>query len=156
MLEMLIPGWGTLNLEHLVLDLNGTLCVDGILVEGVRARLEKLRSRLELHLISANTHGQMREIAEELRMEAVLVTAGGEAEQKEAFVYKLGASCVAAIGQGANDAHMLSAARLGIAILSPEGLAVPSLLSADLVAPDILSALDLLQNTQRLVASLRS
>jgi P-type E1-E2 ATPase len=75
---------------------------------------------------------------------------------KAAFVRRLGAEVVAAVGQGANDAGMLKAAALGIAILSREGLAVTTLNTADLVLPDITSALELFDNPLRIVASLRS
>jgi len=63
---------------------------------------------------------------------------------------------VAAIGQGANDAGMLKSAAVGIAILSREGLAVTTLNAADLVLPDIISALELFDKPLRIVASLRS
>ena len=60
-----------------------------------------------------------------------------------------------ALGQGANDSLMLVSAQIGICILSVEGAARESLLGADLVMPDILSALDLLDKPLRLIASLR-
>jgi soluble P-type ATPase len=50
---------------------------------------------------------------------------------------------------------MLKAAALGICILSKEGLATETLLAADLLVPDIFSALDLLEKPLRLIASLR-
>jgi soluble P-type ATPase len=50
---------------------------------------------------------------------------------------------------------MLKEARLGICVLSLEGVAVETLLAADLVVPDIISALDLLEKPLRIVASLR-
>jgi P-type E1-E2 ATPase len=79
----------------------------------------------------------------------------GEASQKAAFVRGLGAEHVVAIGNGANDAAMLQKAAIGIAVLGPEGLALEALLAADVVAPDILTALELLQDPARLVATLR-
>ncbi len=42
MLAIDIPGRGQLQIEHLVLDVNGTLAVDGVLIEGVAAGLERL------------------------------------------------------------------------------------------------------------------
>ena len=35
MLTISIPGGATLDIEHLVLDYNGTLAVDGVLLPGV-------------------------------------------------------------------------------------------------------------------------
>jgi soluble P-type ATPase len=38
-LSVSIPGRGDLRLEHLLLDVNGTLTNRGVLLEGVEARL---------------------------------------------------------------------------------------------------------------------
>ena len=51
---------------------------------------------------------------------------------------------------------MLQAAALGIAVIGPECAAAEALAAADIVAPNILAALDLLLNPLRLVATLRS
>ena len=76
-------------------------------------------------------------------------------EQKADFVRQLGAEHVVAIGQGANDAGMLKAAGLGIAVLGEEGLAIEALTSAHVLARDIYEALNLLEFPARLVATLR-
>jgi soluble P-type ATPase len=62
---------------------------------------------------------------------------------------------VIACGQGANDAGMLAAAAIGVAVMSAEGLAVESLQAADLLLPDMMAVLELLDKPLRLVASLR-
>ena len=155
MIELNIPGRGIIQLEHLVCDVNGTLAVDGQLHEGLVRSLTVIRDRLTLHLLTADTHGKQNTIDQQLNIQAVRVQSGSEAEQKAAYVEKLGAGKVVAIGQGANDAAMLKAAAIGIGILSTEGLAVDSLLAADLIVPDIHSALELLEKPLRIVASLR-
>lgn len=155
MIELIIPGRGTLQLEHLVSDVNGTIAVDGTLQEGMLRSIKNLRDRLKVHLLTADTHGRQHLIDQQLGMQAIRVQAGREAEQKAAFIRQLGAERVVAIGQGANDAAMLKTATLGICVLSPEGSAVETLLSADLVVPNISVALELLENPLRIVASLR-
>jgi len=155
MIELTIPGRGTIQLEHLVCDVNGTLAVDGSLIEGVAQALSGLRDRLAIHLVTADTHGKQAIIDQQLALSAVRLSPGDESGQKAAFVRRLGAASVVAVGQGANDAGMLSAAAIGIATLSPEGLAVETLQAADLVANDILAAFELLENPMRLVATLR-
>ena len=60
-----------------------------------------------------------------------------------------------AIGQGANDAAMLKEAVLGICVMSQEGAATETLLSADIVVPNIFIAFDLLDKPLRIVATLR-
>jgi soluble P-type ATPase len=85
----------------------------------------------------------------------VRIAPGGESLQKAEYVRRLGSDKVIAIGQGANDAEMLETARLGICVLSVEGVAKETLLAADLIAPTILSALELFEKPLRIVASLR-
>jgi len=156
MIELEIPGKGTLVLEHIVFDVNGTLAVDGNLLPGVTETIADLGKRLEIHLLTADTHGKQTQIDRELGLEAVRVQPGGEASQKAGYIEKLGAKNTAAVGQGANDALMLERASLGICVLSSEGTALETLFKADLVFPDILSALEALLNPTRLKASLRS
>ena len=155
MIELNIPGHGQIELEHLVCDVNGTLAVDGKLLDGLVRPLSALKDRLTLHLLTADTHGRQKTIDQQLNLKAQRVQPGDEALQKAEYVRRLGAGSVAAIGQGANDAAMLKEARLGICVLSLEGVAVETLLAADLVVPDIISALDLLEKPLRIVASLR-
>lgn len=155
MIELNIPGWRTLRLSHLVCDVNGTLALDARLMDGLFRPLTNLRDRLEVHLITADTHGKQAEIDHLLNVRSILIHPGDEAVQKADFVRSLGADTVAAIGQGANDAEMLKTAGLGIAVMSREGLAVATLQAADLVVPDIFSALELFEKPMRIVATLR-
>lgn len=155
MIKFNVPGVGEYELEHLVMDVNGTLAVDGQLMGGVAEKIASLRSQLTIHLLTADTHGKQAVIDRQLDLTAVRIAAGNEAAQKAEYVRKLGGEKVAAIGQGANDAEMLKAAHLGICVMSVEGVAKDTLFSADLIAPDILSALELLEKPLRIVASLR-
>lgn len=155
MIELNIPGRGILQLEHLVSDVNGTLAIDGQLQEGLAKALRLLGDRLQVHLLTADTHGRQHIIDEQVGVQGVRVRPGNEAEQKAEYVRQLGAEHVVAIGQGANDAAMLKTAALGFCVLSAEGSAVETLLAADLVVPDILTAISLLEKPLRIVASLR-
>ena len=155
MLAIDIPGRGQLQLEHLVFDVNGTLAVDGVLIDGVVAGLERLKGTLDIHLLTADTHGRQAELDRQLGLTAVRIPLGGEAEAKAAFVQDLGADRVLAIGQGANDAGMLREAAIGVAVLSAEGTSTEALQAADLVVPDIVLGLALVEHPMRLKASLR-
>lgn len=59
MLVMEIPGRETLKLVHLVLDYNGTLACDGEIKNGVLEQLEQLADQLQVHVITADTHGSV-------------------------------------------------------------------------------------------------
>jgi P-type E1-E2 ATPase len=155
MIELTIPGRGELRLQHLVMDVNGTLALDGQLLDGVSKRLASLRDRLTLHLLTADTHGRQKVIDEQLGLTASRIAGGNEPAKKAEYVRCLGADSVIAVGQGANDALMLKESAIGICVISQEGVAVETLLAADLLCPDIYSALDLLDKPLRLIASLR-
>lgn len=155
MIELKIPGRGTIQLQHLVSDVNGTLALDGRLIPGVSSALTALGDRLQLHLLTADTHGRQREIDDQLGLKAQRIPEGAESQAKAEYVKKLDPETVVAIGQGNNDAGMLREARIGIALLSHEGLAHGALQNADVLVPDILSALNLLKHPIRLIATLR-
>lgn len=155
MIELNIPGRGLVQLQHVVCDVNGTLAVDGKLLDGLVRILASIQDRLTLHLLTADTHGKQQIIDQQLAIQAVRVQRGDEAAQKADYVRRLGANRVAAIGQGANDAGMLAEAALGICVLSPEGVAIETLSAADLVVPSIYDAFELFNKPLRIVATLR-
>jgi len=155
MLQLTLPGRGELNIQHLVADVNGTLAFDGVLLDGLAKRLGALRDRVQIHLLTADTHGKQATIDQQLNLTATRIKGGKEAEQKALYVRDLGAETVVAIGQGANDAAMLKEAALGICVMSREGVAVETLLASDLLMPDIFAALDLFDHPLRILASLR-
>jgi P-type E1-E2 ATPase len=155
MIELNIPGTGIIKLEHIVFDVNGTLAVDGYLREGVSRKMMAIQDRLQVHLLTADTHGRQCVIDQQLNLKAVRLEMGEEANQKAEYVIKLGGKKVIAVGQGANDAGMLKAAAIGISIFSQEGTAVEAFLESDIILPDIDAVFDLLENPLRIVATLR-
>ena len=155
MIELSIPGKGVLTLHHFVLDVNGTIAADGSLIDGVAERLERLAEHLEIHMLTADTHGKQATIDAQVGFAAARITRGHEAEQKADYANRLGASGVVAVGNGRNDADMLHDAAISIAVLGTEGLSVQAFLVADVLAPSITDALDLLLEPRRLVATLR-
>ncbi len=156
MIALDIPGLGNYVLTDLVLDINGTLSVDGTLLPGVATRCRDLAEVVDIHLLTADMRGTAAGIAEELGVRWTRVRPGGETEQKGLFVQELGGHNVIAIGNGHNDAEMLATAGLGIAVLGAEGTSVRALMQADLAVADICTALDLLLHPTRIVATLRN
>ncbi len=155
MIEIEIPGFITYRFQHLVLDVNGTIARDGQLIEGVGELLNKLRSGIEIHLVTADTHSTQASIDKLLSLAAVRIPRQNQVQAKLDYVERLGPETVVAIGNGANDAAMLERAALGIAIVGPEGAAVDTLRRADVAVQDIGTALELLLFPKRLIATLR-
>jgi P-type E1-E2 ATPase len=156
MIELAIPGRGIIELEYAVFDVNGTLAVDGQLIKGVEPLIAQLRGKLEVRLLTADTHGKQAEIDRQLKFSADRLKPGGhEREQKADYVRTLGAGKVVAIGNGGNDVDMLKVAALGIAVIGHEGAAFEALAAADVVTHNIFDALGVLLYPKRLVATLR-
>ena len=156
MLAIDIPGFGDLRLEHLVLDFNGTLAVDGKLLRGVAPVLRELSAALQIHVITADTFGRAAEELASLPLQLLVIGNANQAGAKLAFVRRLDASSVAAIGNGRNDWKMLEAVALGIAVVQREGTSQMVLRHADVVVLGILDALELVQHPLRLTATLRA
>jgi soluble P-type ATPase len=155
MLEIDIPGFGFVRLEHLVSDFTGTLSVDGRLLPGVKEQLNNVARVVKLHVVTADTFGTARDALE--GVECSLTVLSGEVIdiQKERYVWNLGAERVIAIGNGNNDRKMLTAARIGVAVIEGEGCSVNALSSAGIAVRSIHDALGLLLNPDRLKATLR-
>jgi soluble P-type ATPase len=155
LIEIEIPGRGLYRLEHLVLDVNGTITLEGELIEGVAERLVQLRPLLTVHIVTADTRGRQGAIDAQLGLRATRISGKNESAQKGAFVRGLGGETVCAVGNGAIDVEMLREARLAVAVLGEEGLSRDALTAADVVVPHINAALDLLLSPLRLLATLR-
>ncbi len=152
MLRIDVPGYGSLELEHLVLDVNGTLTDRGALIDGVASRIARIGETLTPRLVSADTFGTLEAVARELGVVAGRAATGAD---KLRLLDELGPRRCAVVGNGRNDVAVLAAAALGIAVLGPEGASAQALAAADVVCGSILEALDLLLDPQALRATLR-
>jgi len=155
-MKIAIPGFKDLRLKHLVLDFNGTLAFDGRLIHGVKMRLEALANRLQIHVLTADTFGGATSVLQDIPCVVSILPKESQDRSKLEYVKVLGPDVCVSIGNGRNDRLMLETSALGIAVIQEEGAAPDTLLSADVVCVGIASALDLLTNPLRLVATLRS
>lgn len=156
MIEVAIPGYGTLHLKYLVLDYNGTLAVDGEPLPGVKDELTDLAEDLDIHVITADTFGKVRSAMGDIPCEVSVLPLEEQDKGKLEYIKGLGAEHTVCMGNGRNDKLMLKEAALGIAVILGEGASAETLMSADVVFNDILSALELLKKPLRLTATLRS
>jgi len=155
MLEIDIPGFGFVRLEHLVSDFTGTLSVDGRLLPGVKEMLNNVAGVVKLHVVTADTFGTAGGALEGVRCTLTILSREVIGIQKERYVRELGVKGVIAIGNGNNDQKMLAASRIGIAVIEGEGCSVNALLNAGIAVRSIHEGLELLLNPDRLKATLR-
>jgi soluble P-type ATPase len=145
-----------LHIEHVVLDYNGTMAIDGELIAGIKDALSRLAGHLDIHVVTADTFGKARSRLQGVPCTLTILPSGDQAEAKRAYVRQIGAERTACMGNGRNDRLMLEEAALGVVVVQQEGAAVETLLAADVVCPGIVDALELLLNPLRLKATLRS
>ena len=155
MIEINVPGFDQLRLEHLVLDYNGTLAFDGRLISGVAELLGLLAEHLQIHIVTADTYGSVRHAFAGSAFTVHVLSPGNEGEGKVWYVRSLGSKASVCVGNGRNDRLMLEEAGLGIAVFQQEGAAPSALIAADIVIPSINDALNLLLHPQRITATLR-
>ena len=156
MIQIQIPGFGDLELSHLVIDYNGTLALDGKLLPGARELITSLAADLKIHVLTADTFGLANSQLAGLPVELTVLPPESQTNAKRTFVEHLGVQNVVAIGNGRNDRKMLDVAALGIAVIQKEGAAIDAVLSADIVTTNVWEAFELLRHPKRLLATLRS
>jgi P-type E1-E2 ATPase len=155
MLTLDIPGRGRLEIAHLVLDLNGTLAVDGVMRAVIAERLRALSNNVCVHVVTADTFGTAARLRG-LDMQVRVLPPGDQVEAKAALVRALGAAHTIAVGNGSNDEGMVREAAVGIAIVGREGASARTVAAADIVVTRSEDALDLLLTPTRLIATLRT
>jgi P-type E1-E2 ATPase len=150
-----IKGYSKIKAEHLVLDFNGTLAIDGKLIDGTKQLLELLSKHLTIHILTADTFNSSAKELSEINSKVKVLEQEFQDIQKEEYVLEIGEKTVVAIGNGLNDALMLKSAALGIAVIQKEGASAKTILNADIICQNIIDALELLINPVRICATLR-
>jgi P-type E1-E2 ATPase len=155
LIEVDVPGRHVYRFEHLVLDLNGTISLDGNIIEGVLERINSLRSMVDILIVTADTRGRVQELGQSLQVKIHKIDPSNEQAQKLKLVQQVGKETTVSIGNGSNDASMLKESVLGICVLGPEGASSEAIMNCDVVISNINVALDLLLKPERLIATLR-
>ena len=155
MINIDIPGFGAVKLEHLVSDFTGTISFNGKLIPGVKEKLNKLSELLDIHVLTSDTFGTAKTELSDIKCETHILEGEFHDLQKEEHLEKLGALSVVAFGNGNNDRKMLRVSRIGIAVTEGEGSAVDILMAGDVHVTSILNGLDMLLNPKKLKATLR-
>jgi len=155
MIKIVIPGWGNMEIENMVLDLNGTIATDGKISSEVKEKINHLSEKVKIYIFTADTQGTASEEISNMEVELVKVSEEDSAEVKLRALESLDPTRTIAVGNGNNDQLILKEAALSIAVLGDEGMSVSAMKNADIVAKNISVALDLFLKPKRLTATLR-
>jgi soluble P-type ATPase len=149
-----IPGWGDVDIENIVIDLDGTIATDGKISLEVKEKIGALSHLAKIYILTANPQGPVNEEILGIKAELIKVPNEDSKRGKLDFLKTLNLEMTVAIGNGSNDQLILKEAALGIAVLGDEGVSVSAMKSADIVVKDIQNALDLFLKPRRLITTL--
>jgi len=155
MIEINIPGWGDMEIENIVLDLNGTIATDGIIPSEVKEKINSLSHGVKIYILTADTQGTAGEESSDVKAELLKVSEKDSTEVKLRVMESLDPTRTVAIGNGNNDQLILKEAALSIAVLGDEGASFSAIKNADIIVKNISDALDLFLKPKRLIATLR-
>jgi soluble P-type ATPase len=157
MLAFKVPGYEMFEVENVVFDFNGTLAVDGVLVNGVAEKIKALSARgVAIYVLTADTFGSAAQQCRDLPLKIRIFSSENIAEKKKQFVQEIGPVATIAVGNGRNDLAMFAESGLSICIMGREGCCAQSMNAADIIVNDPGDALDLLLKNDRIIATLRT
>ena len=150
-----IPGWGNVDVENIVIDLNGTAANDGRIPPEVKEKINSLSGQAKVYLLTADTQGTADREISGMNAELIKIPEDDSKQGKLDFLKTLDPEMTVAIGNGSNDQLILKEVVLGIAVLGDEGISGSAVKNADIIVKNIQNALDLLLKPKRLIATLR-
>ena len=150
-----IAGWGNIDIENIVIDLNGTIATDGRIPPDVKEKIKSLTKIAKIYILTADTQETANEEASGMSVELIKIPEESSKMKKFEFLKTLNLELTVVIGNGSNDQLTLKEAALGIAVLGDEGVSVSAIKNADIVVKSTHDALDLLLKPKRLIATLK-
>jgi len=148
-----IPEGEPIEINTIVLDLNGTLAVKGIVAEKTKLLIRELKNLdYKVVLISGDIRGNAKTIANELEIELLL---GKNSAEKALRMQSFSKENTAAIGNARIDIGTFENSILSVATLQSEGIHTGILKHVDIIVPSIDDALNLFIEKKSIEGTLR-
>ena len=151
-----IPGREKIEIKDVVFDYNGTIAIDGQLIEGVAKIINELADVINFHVITADTYGSVEKALANINCKVVKISKEKQNSSKLDYLLSLGKETTLCVGNGKNDQLMLKESVIGIALIQDEGVCVESLLAADIVCKSIMDVFAYFKSPNRIKATLRN
>jgi soluble P-type ATPase len=155
-MKVSIPGREEIEIKNIVFDYNGTIAIDGKLIEGIKKSINELSNSFNFYVITADTYGSVQRELNGTNCEVIKIANSSQDISKLEFIKSLDSSTTLSVGNGRNDKLMLKESILGIAILQDEGLCTETLLNSDILVKSIFDVFSYLNDSNRLIATLRN
>src|SRR5690554_5027097 len=127
-----IPGREDIKIENLVLDYNGTIAVNGKIIEGVKELLTKLKDYVNIYILTADTYGTVEKECKGMEAKVLTFPKENAGESKRDIVKELDGQKTICVGNGFNDIPMFKESILSIAIIEGEGASGQLLVESDI------------------------
>ena len=150
-----IPGRHTLDIKHIIFDYNGTIALDGKVIDGVIEKMNQYADVMNFHVVTADTYGTAERELEGANCLVVNLSKSVNYKTKTDYLAHLGKENTLSVGNGFNDSDLLKQSILGVAVIQDEGLCMDALLSADIVCKSVMDVFSYLEKPNRLKATLR-
>ncbi|GHG06243.1 HAD family hydrolase [Thalassotalea marina] len=151
-----IPGKENISVSNVILDFNGTIAIDGKLIQGVAEKINNLSEQLNIIIVTADTNGTAESELADVNCKVINLSKSKEYGNKMDVLTALGKGHTICVGNGFNDHSVLKESVLGIAVMQEEGVSTKALMSSDIVFKSIIDALSCFEAPNRLKATLRS
>lgn len=151
-----IPGIGEIKIENIIFDYNGTVAIDGKLIENIRESLIKLKNYANIYILTADTYGTVKAQCSNLGIDVKTFPKENAGLFKKEIVEKLGAENTICVGNGVNDVEMFKICRISIATIEGEGCSGKLLMHTDIAVKSIGDAIELILSKDRIRATLRN
>ena len=151
-----IPGRKTIEIKNVVFDYNGTIAIDGQLIEGVDKIINELADDINFHVITADTYGSAKKALANINCKVVKIPKKNQDVSKLDYLLKLGKETTLCVGNGKNDQLILKESVIGIVLIQEEGVCVESLLAADIACKSIMDVFAYFKIPNRIKATLRN
>ncbi len=151
-----ISGRKTVKIKNIIFDYNGTIAIDGQLIEGVAKSINELSSDFDFHVITADTFGSVNNELKDVNCTLIIVPEENQDLIKLEHLIKLGKETTLCVGNGRNDKLILKESVIGITVIQDEGTSTDTLMASDIICKSIMDVFEFLKKPDRLKATLRN
>ena len=156
MLVYNIPCRGEIEIENVVFDYNGTIAVDGKLIDEAKKLILKLKEYANIHILTADTYGTVEKECLKLGVKVATFPKEMASLSKKEIVENLNPEKTICVGNGYNDIEMFKICKISIAVIEKEGCSGKLLAHSDIVTGSINDAINIILYENRMKATLRS
>lgn len=152
-LSYTVPGVGTIDIDTLVVDSNGTLTIKGEMIPGVEERIHRIQMLgVNLVMISSDQRGTAKNLA---LSSGISYYEASNSREKEDILLSLGSKNVAAIGNARIDIGLFVQSVVSVATLQSEGIHKDIIDHVDVIVPSINDALDFFLDEDTFIATMK-